>query len=169
MDNKTELRLKAKNIRKGLDIENISHKLCIKIKNLAEYQNADNILLFYPLANEINLLELIDDKKTFYLPRINGLNIEICPYKIGDKLELSSFKTKEPISKSISINKIDLIILPALAADKQNNRLGYGKGYYDRLLANSNAITILPLPKELVFESIPTEPHDKIIDIILTD
>lgn len=168
MDNKTEVRLKAKNIRKNLDIENISHKLCQKIKTLEEYKNSNHVLLFYPLENEINLLELINEDKNFYLPRINGENLEICHYKNGDELILSEFKTKEPTTKNISPEKLDLIILPALAADNNNNRLGYGKGYYDRLLTKTTAVTILPLPKELVFQKLPVENHDKAVNILIT-
>lgn len=168
MDNKTELRLIAKNIRKGLDIKNISHKLCTKIKNLEEYKNSNHILLFYPLEYEVNLLELINNEKKFYLPRINGNYLEICPYQNGDNLKLSKFQTKEPTTKPVNAKIIDLILLPALACDKKNNRLGYGKGYYDRLLTTTNAKTVLPISKALVFEQIPAEIHDKTVDIILT-
>ncbi len=167
MDSKTELRIKAKNIRKTLDIKNISHKLCEKIKALDEYKNAKNVLIFYPLEYEVNLLELINNEKNFYLPKIKDETLEICPYKHGDMLKLNQFRIQEPITKSVSSDNMDLIILPALAADKNNNRLGYGKGYYDRLLKNTKATTILPLPKVLIFEQIPTEEHDKTVDILL--
>jgi len=168
MDNKTDLRIKAKNIRKTLDIENISKVLCQKIKLSDIYKNAENVLIFYPLPNEINLLELLSDDKNFFLPRINGENLEICPYKQGDILKESSFKTKEPTSDAKNADILDLIILPALAADKNNYRLGYGKGYYDRLLSVTKAKTILPISKELVFDKLPIENHDMPVDIVIT-
>ena len=168
MDNKTDLRIKAKNIRKSLDIEHISKVLCKKIRHSDIYKNAENVLIFYPLPNEINLLELLSDDKNFFLPRINGENLEICPYKKCDTLKESSFKTKEPQTKAENVNILDLIILPALAADKNNYRLGYGKGYYDRLLSVTKAKTILPISKELVFEKLPIESHDMPVDIVIT-
>lgn len=167
MDNKTDFRLKAKTIRKGLEMQKISLELCKKIKLCEEYKSSINVLIFYPLENEVNLLPLLDDNKNFYLPRINGENLEICSYKIGDELKLSEFKTKEPVLNSVKPDILDLIILPALAADKKNYRLGYGKGYYDRLLSCTKAVTILPIARELVFEQIPIEKHDKPVDILL--
>ena len=169
MDNKTDLRIKAKNIRKSLDIENISKIICKKIRQSDIYKSAKNVLIFYPLPNEINLLELLSDNKIFFLPRINGENLEICSYKKGDTLKESSFKTKEPQTKAKNPNILDLIILPALAADKNNYRLGYGKGYYDRLLTITKSKTILPIAKELVFEELPIESHDKPVDLVITD
>ncbi len=168
MDNKTELRIIAKSIRKTLDMQNISHKLCEKIKELDEYKFSQNILLFYPLEHEVNLLELINNEKNFYLPKIKDKTLEICPYQKGDSLKLNNFKIQEPLTKPVLSSKIDLIILPALAADIHKNRLGYGKGFYDRLLENTKATTVLPLPKVLIFEQIPTEEHDKTVDILLT-
>lgn len=167
MTNKTELRIIAKSIRKGLDIKNISQKLCEKIANLEEYKKAKNVMIFYPLENEIDLIPLINSEKSFYLPRINGDDIEICPYKIGDELNLSKFKTKEPLTNGISPKIIDIIILPALMVDKNNYRLGYGKGYYDRLLEKTNAITVIPIAKELITDTLPIQPHDKKADIVL--
>lgn len=167
MLNKTDLRTKAKNIRKWLDIQKISQKACEKISNLEVYKTSKNILLFYPLEHEINTLSLISDEKNFYLPRIKENDLEICPYKIGDDLHLSKFKTKEPLTESVSPNILDLIIVPALMVDKNNYRLGYGKGFYDRLISQTQATTVLPIAKELFVENLPTEPHDKKIDIVI--
>ncbi len=167
MDRKSDFRIKAKSIRKGLDIAKISLELCQKIKLCDAYMEAKNVLIFYPLKYEVNLLQLLDDRKKFYLPRINNGNLDICQYKIGDTLQISSFKTLEPNTEAMPINILDLIIVPALAADKNNFRLGYGKGYYDRLLAKTSITTILPIAKELVFEKIPIEPHDKPVDILI--
>ncbi len=169
MKNKTELRLIAKNMRKSLDLEKISLALCKKIQQTDKYKRAKNVLIFYPLKYEVNLLSLLNDDKNFYLPRINNDILEICPYKLGDKLKESSFKTKEPLTEDVNADILDLILLPALAADKNNYRLGYGKGYYDRLLEKTEVYTILPIAKELVFEKLPTENHDKKVNLIITE
>ena len=167
MENKADLRIKAKNIRKGLDIKHISEIACKKISNLKEFQQAKNVMIFYPLEFEVNLLSLISKDKNFYLPRMNGENLEVCPYKKGDTLNLSRFKTQEPITKAISPNILDLIIVPALIVDKNNYRLGYGKGFYDRLISKTKAKTIVPISKELLIDCLPTEQHDKKIDIVI--
>lgn len=167
MLNKADLRIKAKNIRKILDVKLISKIACEKISNLKEFQQAKNVMIFYPLEFEINLLSLISEDKNFYLPRINGENLEVCPYQKGDTLNLSKFKTQEPLTKAISPNTLDLIIVPALMVDKNNYRLGYGKGFYDRLISQTSAKTVLLIAKELLVENLPTEPHDKKIDIVI--
>lgn len=169
MDNKTDFRTKAKIIRKELDINKISMIICEKIKLTEYYKNAKHILVFYPLKYEVNLLPLINDSKQFYLPRINGDILEICPYKINDKLTNNEYNIKEPNTQPIKTNLLDLIILPALAADKNNNRLGYGKGFYDKLLSKTDAKTILPIPKALVFDKIPTEKYDQKVNLVITE
>ncbi|MGN1124899.1 MAG: 5-formyltetrahydrofolate cyclo-ligase [Candidatus Gastranaerophilaceae bacterium] len=168
MYKKTELRTKAKSIRNKLDIKNLSSKLCEKLKNTKEFLNAQNIMIFYPLKNEINLLELLEiPNKKFYLPKMKGLTLNACPYKLGDKLITQNFGIKEPITTPVSPKILDLVIVPALMIDKNNNRLGYGKGYYDRFITKTNAKTIVCIPNELLIDEIPTESHDKKIDIVI--
>lgn len=167
MQKKTDLRIKAKSIRKELDIKDISHKLCEIVKNTEEFKNAKNVMIFYPLKDEINLLELLTEDKNFYLPKMNGLKLNVCPYKKGDKLEIKTFGVKEPKTAPVSAKILDLIIVPALMVDKNNYRLGYGKGFYDRLITHTNAKTIVCLPKELSIDELPTEPHDKKVDIVI--
>ena len=168
MENKTDLRIKAKTIRKGLDIKNISKKLCEKILDMPEYQKAKNVMIFYPLVDEIDLLSLASDKKNFYLPRVKDDDIEVCPYKNGDELVIGKYNILEPKNDTVSPDVLDLVIVPAIMADKNNNRLGYGKGYYDRFLNKVTATILLPLPKELIVENLPVEPFDKKVDVVVT-
>lgn len=170
MKNKTDIRIVAKNIRKNLATEDLSLTLCKNLKTSAIYAKAKHIMLFYPLKDEINTLSLLKDSdKHFYLPQINGKDMEVCPYKRGDELKLSTFKTQEPISQAVNPQILDLIIVPALMADKHNYRLGYGKGYYDRFLTKTEAKSVVLIPKELIVENLPTESHDKIVDFIITN
>ena len=101
MDKKTSLRLKAKEIRSSLDIDNISNILTEKIRHLDIYKYSKNVMIFYPLKNEINLLRLLDDDKNFFLPRMNGKTLECCPYKKGDSLNSVKFNIKEPKTECI--------------------------------------------------------------------
>ncbi len=168
MQKKTELRKNAKAIRKELDIKKISHLLCDEIRALEEFKKAQNVMIFYPLKDEIDLLELLDEDKNFFLPRMTGLNLNVCPYKKGDNLEVKQFGVKEPKTHPVAPKSIDLMIIPALMVDANNYRLGYGKGFYDRLITKTNAKTLVCLPKELYIEELPTEPHDKSVDIVIT-
>lgn len=167
---KNSLRKYFKDLRKNLSIQERSQKLINKLINLKEYQISQNIMLFYPLEYEINLLGILTDTtKKFYLPRIEGEELVCCPYKAGDELQISKFKTKEPITNFIDKNILDLIIVPALCCDKNNYRLGYGKGYYDRFLKNFNGYTITCLPKEFIIDTINPDKYDIPIKLVITD
>ena len=168
MSTKSELRIQAKEIRKKLDMKTISHKLALKLKNTKEYKNAKNIMIFYPKNDEVDLIELLDDKsKNFFLPKISGEELLCCPYKKNEELCESCFKTKEPLTESVDETIIDLVIAPALAVDKNNYRLGYGGGFYDRLFARIHCIKIVCIPKELVVNSVYPEKHDIIMTKII--
>lgn len=170
MNKKQELRKWAKEERKKLDIEKISLAIVQKLKETDEYKQAKNIMIFYPLKDEINLLSLLEDSdKNFYLPKIDGENLLCCPFSKGAELCDSCFKTKEPTTESVEKDLIDLVIVPALAVDKNNYRLGYGGGYYDRFLAGVNITKIVCIPKELMIETVYPENHDIKIDKVIID
>lgn len=161
MDNKTVLRIRAKEIRKNLNTDKLSSIAVSKIREADYYKNSDNVLLFYPLKYEINLLDLLKDNKNFYLPKVNGDNLSICPFSKDDKLELSKFNVKEPCSNPVSPEILDIIIVPALMADKQNYRLGYGGGFYDRFLAEyPDILTVIPIAEKLIVDRLPHEDFD---------
>ena len=171
MESKNELRKKAKIIRNNLDIKNISSIITKKIENHELFKKANNIMLFYPLASEIDLLEIIKShpEKKFYLPKTTGSEMEACPYKMGDKLLKGDFNIYVPTTEATNPQILDLIFVPALMVDKNNYRLGYGKGFYDRFLEKTNAKTIVPISKELIVENLPIEKHDKKVDLVISD
>lgn len=172
MQEKNELRIKAKEIRKSLDMKSISEKIVENIFNLKEYKKAKNILFFYPLEHEVDLLGLmINSDKNFYLPRVVGKEMEICPYVIGDELSESKFKTKEPICEPINPEVLDLIFVPALMVDKHLHRLGYGGGFYDRFLSKhaKSATKIAAISSALVVDELPSEDFDARIDLVVNE
>lgn len=169
---KNLIRNNNKLLRKQLDIKKASDAILSKIYSLKEFLAAKNVLIFYPLKYEINLLPLLDYKeKNFFLPKVDGDNLLICPY--SNNLKKSSFNVMEPDDGKIcsDLSIIDLAFIPALAVDKNMNRIGYGKGYYDRLFSNSNfrAKKVVVINKELVVPLIETESFDKKIDFYITD
>ena len=172
MFTKEELRKKAKQIRNLLDINDISSKINAAVQTSEIYQEAKHVMLFYPLKDEIDLRPLLkDNDKQFYLPKLDGDKLVICPYKEGDKLVLSTYNTQEPLTEPVDPGILDIIFIPALMVDKEFNRLGYGKGYYDKFLATDNlkAIRIVPIPSLLVKEELPSEEFDVQFDIIIDE
>lgn len=170
MDNKTNLRTKAKNIRKTLPMREISTNLTKLIQLHPYYKSANNVMLFYPTKYEVDLLELLIDNKNFYLPKVNENKLEVCSFYKDDKLEKSSFNILEPCTNPVNPTILDLVIVPALMADKKGYRLGYGGGFYDRFLTKfgKNFKTITPIPQELFVDSLPIDEFDKKIDAIIS-
>lgn len=169
MDSKTDLRIWAKSIRKTLDICAVSSVIADKIRVNNFYKNAENVMLFYPAKYEVNLLSLLDDDKNFYLPKVCGDKILVCPFKKGDQLVVSNFKINEPCSEPVSAQVLDLVLVPALAVDKAGFRLGYGGGFYDRFLPLVPAKTVVPIPHQLYLETLPVEKFDVPVDCVITD
>lgn len=168
MDNKTALRTRAKEIRKKLDVLQLSQIAVEKLRMSDFYKTAEHVLLFYPLKYEINLLELMNDDKKFYLPKVSGENLFICPFSKGDTLEISEFNVKEPCSNPVNPKILDLIIVPALMTDRKNYRLGYGGGFYDRFLAKYPAVkSVIPIANELIIEKLPHEDFDIKCDFVI--
>lgn len=171
MITKVELRKKAKEIRKSLKMDEISEKIVNNIKTLNFYKESKNVMLFYPLEHEINLLGLLTDEKNFYLPRVEGENLLVCPYKKGDKLAPSSFKTLEPQTAPINTEILDIIFVPALMIDKACHRLGYGGGFYDKFLTRNviKAKKIVAIPNALMVDKLPSEDFDAQIDVTICE
>ena len=95
------------------------------------------ISLYYPSSNEVDVLKILEIKNlkkfNFLLPIIGKNNkINFYPWKKNDILFLNKYGIPEPIKSKIKIPNI--ILVPLLAYDKNKNRLGYGKGFYDKYL-----------------------------------
>lgn len=67
------------------------------------------------------------------------------------------------------IRDVDAVLVPALAFDRKGGRMGFGKGYYDKLLTEKDCVKIGLCYDFQLFDKIPTEPHDVMMDIIITE
>lgn len=144
-----------------------------RLEQTAAFIMADKILLYHSLPDELSTIEFIKHwakRKHFYLPRVNGVNLDILPYD-ETRLSLGSFHIEEPTGNDTTdINDIELIIVPAIAYDRQGNRVGRGKGYYDRLLTNTRATKIgVGYDFQLIDEGIDCAPHDVRMDVVITE
>jgi 5-formyltetrahydrofolate cyclo-ligase len=169
MNEKTELRNKAKVVRKNLDTEKISVQLCCLVRENEAYRGAKNVMMFYPKAEEFDFRALLSDDKNFYLPRVSGDELEVCPYRIGDNLKKSEFGVLEPESDKVDPNVLDLVIVPALMADKNGYRLGYGGGYYDRFFEDLETAAAVICREETMTAAIPTDAHDVTFKIVVSE
>ena len=178
MIDKKTLRNKNRILRHKLSegglTEDVSFNIVEKIKNWDLYKSSKNIMIFYPLAEEINLLPLAEDKnKNFYLPKCTKDN-SLTAHLFKDKNELieNKFRIKEPKNEAINPEILDIVFLPALGADKFGNRIGYGKGYYDRFLAleKIKAKKVLIIQSALISDvEIKADEFDIKYDYLISD
>ncbi len=171
MITKNKLRNEAKEIRKKLNIVDISKRINEKFLSLPEYSNSKNIFCYYSFGHEVVTHDLFSIKeKNWYIPKIKEKSLEVCLFD-KEKLIANKYGIKEQVNPTcIMPDSIDIAILPALMADKSGHRLGYGKGYYDRFLNEKcNAFCkIIFIPEELLRENLITEKHDCPANIIIT-
>jgi len=74
----------------------------------------------------------------------------------------------EPEGEKSSPEKVDIVVVPAVAFDLQGHRLGYGKGYYDRFLKKTKAVKVGVAYDFQIVEKLPAEQHDIPVDLIIT-
>jgi len=139
--------------------------------------SASTILFFAPLPDEPDVWPVLElsmalgvtcalpffsaEKKTYGARILNHLATEIVIGKFG---------VREPAAgcAEISLEKFDLVLMPGVAFDLAGNRLGRGRGFYDRLLAESSGVKCGVCYDMQLLEKIPSEPHDAKVNFILT-
>lgn len=181
---KDEYRKWVKEIRKSLDLASISLQIEEKVKKLDVYKSAKNVMSYLPMDIEISLNKLFEDKtKNWFLPVVvgNGFDpslLRVVPYISGKtKLAKGQFGILEPeviddiffdqVNRKINL---DLIFVPGLCFDKNGNRLGFGKGYYDRFLKlNPSSFKIGCCPKECLIEELPIDEWDMKVDLVVSE
>ena len=174
--NKDEIRSRVK-ARKSLlsddERRNAARRVFDRLEQSAAFLLAENVLLYHSLPDELSTIEFLDKwgaKKHFYLPRVNGVNLDILPYD-RSHMAMGAFHIEEPQGDDLTdINDMELIIVPGVAYDRMGNRVGRGKGYYDRLLGSVKATLIgVGYDFQLIEEDIPADPHDVAMDIVITE
>ncbi len=142
-----------------------------QLEQLAAFIMSEHILMYHSLPDELSTHSFLDKwhgNKHFYLPRVNGVNLDILPYE-QTSLQLGAFHIEEPQGdETVSIDDIEMVVVPAMAYDRQGNRVGRGKGYYDRLLADSKAIKIGVAYDCQLVDEIDTDSFDQPVDIVIT-
>lgn len=151
------------------------------LSNIQEYKQAKTIMVYYPLKGEVDILEMIRKElgsKRFCFPLINMQENQIVPFEITDlekDFSRGPFGIKQPDpekTKKLDIKEIDLVIVPALAYDRQKNRLGRGGGFYDRFLKTikSPAKKVGVAFQFQILENLPIHlPFDEKVDIVASE
>lgn len=141
--------------------------ICHKLLHHPRITNAQTVLLYYPLPDEPDIRDLIQQLqrqgKRVLLPEVTGPETMVLRVYHGEKsLTDGALGTLYPTGEEfILYDEITTAIIPGVAFDHNGNRMGRGKGYYDRFLLNINNAYLIGtcFPYQLVDE-IPIEPTD---------
>lgn len=166
---------------KRKSVENKAEKDSLVAQNLLsldEIKKADTVLCYISLDDEICTDEivrvLLDSGKSVGAPYCvdNNGNMDFYYITDFDDLRIQSFGVREPViekCKKVTFFDNTIIILPGLCFDSNGNRLGYGKGYYDRFLQIHSLISVGLCYNSLIVKKVPTDMYDKKADIIVTE
>lgn len=177
MDEKNHLRNKYKNIRQKIDVKDKIKSNDIifkKIINMQKYKNSNLILVYASKEDEVDTIRLINyslkNNKKVALPKCNENHMDFYYIDSINELKKGSFNILEPITK----NMVDdfnnsICVVPGVVFDKNKNRIGYGKGYYDRFLYKYKGMKIGLCYKSCICNNIQTSIYDIKMDKVICD
>lgn len=153
---------------------------CAHLTDLDAFHNASVVMLYMPLANEVDLtaaaLRCFRTGKTVCVPRVNWKREDMDPVEVTsfddevmafDERGLPAPRNGAPLPPSM----IDLVVVPGLAFDARGHRLGRGRRYYDRFLGRlRRSATTVGLAFDVqIVDEVPAADRDLSVDVVVTD
>lgn len=153
-----------------------SERIAQSVLALEEVAGAQTVLAFASIRNEVQTALLIDAmhaaEKTVAFPRVADGDLVLHRVSPGDPLREGAFGVPEPLETYAIVDPgaVDFALIPALAVDPRGFRIGYGGGYYDRLVPQlSKACTCAVAYDFQLIAEVPDLPFDRPVDLIVTD
>ena len=148
-----------------------------KLLELPEYKDANCIFVYIGVGDEVLTDEITENLfaagKRVCVPFCHGKGImDAVEISSEEDLVPGKYNIPEPRdrTKTVSPEKLDLVIVPGVAFGKDGSRLGRGGGYYDRFLKNAKNAKKIALCREInLKKTVPREEHDEFVDIIVTE
>jgi len=174
---KKEIRKYIKQLKKEYTLEDKKAKSKIifeQVEQWDEFQKSNTLMAYWSMDDEVYTHDFVlkwFQTKTIILPSVKGDELELRVFKgMDDMTEGAAFGIKEPkeLYKK-ELDQIDLVIVPGVAFDKKNNRLGRGKAYYDKLLSKTSALKVGVCFDFQMLDSVPAGQYDIKMDRIISD
>lgn len=154
----------------------LSLEILSRLEQTTLFQTASCIALYHAIPGEVQTAAFIEkwgEMKKILLPVIEGNDLRMVLYKGNESLRPGVFGILEPQIEESNTNlyekEIELIVVPGVAFDRQLNRMGRGKGYYDRLLSTLTAPKVGICFGFQLMDTIPVEPFDRKMDAVITE
>jgi 5-formyltetrahydrofolate cyclo-ligase len=183
LQQKQELRLSVAVRRENQqEADTLSRRIWDKILALPQFASARTVMTYLDIGNEVRTREYVPKlwqmEKRVVVPYCVGQDIHLFHLENMDELTPGTWKILEPkqewrarLDRHVEAVELDLIIVPGLAFDRHGDRLGLGKGYYDRLLQHirPDAVKIAVAFECQIVDKIPVLPHDVRMDMVITE
>jgi len=152
-----------------------------RIAQLARFRAAGCVLAYMTMGSEFDTASLVREVlaagRVLGLPRVNRALRRLDLYRVMDPdrdLAPGTWGIREPDPERcppLAGERVDLVLVPGVAFDAHRARLGYGGGFYDRLLAASlpRALRVAAAFSQQIVERVPVEPHDLAMDLVVTE
>ena len=146
-----------------------------QVEQLAQFQRANIVLLYWSMDDEVYTHEFVNrwyKEKTILLPCVDGDDLRLRQYTGPECLQSGpQFGIDEPTGPEFTdLNKVEMIVVPGVAFDIHNNRMGRGRGFYDRLLKSTpNAFKVGVAFNFQLFDKIPVESFDVPMDKVVSE
>lgn len=162
-----------RNINK-IEKEQFDELIYSKIINLSKFRKSKLVLTYVSLDDEVDTLKIIKycflENKEIAVPKCENGIIKFYKIKSLEELNEGKYNILEPITNNLVTNfENSICIVPGIAFDKKNNRLGYGKGYYDKFFKEYNGYKIGFAYKQCICDNICVNQFDIKMDIVITN
>ena len=163
-------------------VDDPSRQIFAQVAKMREWRDAQSVLWYVNLPGEVQTQPFLEKElaggRRCAVSWCEPDRLQLAWLESMSELSARTLGILEPIreirddaNRRLDVGEIDLVLVPGLAFDRQGHRLGHGKGYYDRLLsrARSDTTRVGLAFEEQVCEAVPWEPHDVIMDYVVTE
>ncbi len=176
-EEKKLIRREIRNLKNAVSLdEKTSRSISIleKLEQLPEFKSAKTVMLYWAMADEVQTDDFVikwAESKRVILPCVNGNDLDLRVFRgEEDLIAGENFGIPEPSGELFTdYEEIDLILVPGVAFDVDNNRMGRGKAYYDKLLSSLKAYKLGVCFDFQLLQSVPTDEHDIKMDRIVSE
>lgn len=178
LDTKKEIRkqiLKLRSEMSLIDWAKRSEIICQKVITSHWFREATDLYCYMDFKNEVCTRKIMEEAmilgKNIWIPKVEGEEMNFYLTTSFDELKPHAYGILEPDGTTACAEGNEgLMIIPGVAFDREKNRIGYGKGYYDRYLEKHPDLITMAICFDIqMMEKIPKDDHDKALDVLMTE